>query len=542
MVLDTNAYANFQIIDFYLTNGADYVTIPYFNTTHGQVPFSFSQPILWVNGGWLRFLFSEVNQLIYFRLQNGTFTNQITFTITDYFCKGDSFDLIINGVTVARTPNSDLDGPDGCETYISNPNKAMGLSSYGTIRFTQSFMAGASVIIRVRRSPYGGGRASIRVDEVGDICFSEETVLFHPDNVNGDGQGNCAPPGVSYTTAVGGSRPTTSGSITTSSATTVTSIDRSSTLFWTTTFTISTTKTTSTVFAISINNQLANSSSTTSVSLKTTTSASTKSSSIAIINNLPGLLTSNTTVKTSTQNTQTLNTKTTAHENDTNDNTKTKDSKTTANENDSHDNTKTKETKTTAHENDSNDTTKTKETKTTAHENDSNDNTKTKDTKTTANENDSNDNSKTKETKTTANENDSNDNTKTKETTTTAHENDSNDNTRTKDTKTPAHENDSHESTKTKVESENDLSTKTTKTSENISQISTAKQTENTSTMHVESKSSDVTKTKETKVLKNAANIEEAVDIIPPMTFMTTTITESNRIKNAIKSFSLLRH
>ena len=196
-------YTSYILSDFFLTNGADYASIPYINgTEHGvHIPLIFDQPTLYVNSGWHRFQFDDDGQMIYFVLESGGDYDEITFTITDYYCRGDAFELFVNGWLVAETPEVQS---DHCDIYLSNPTKAMTREAFSSVRYTRSYRGGSLVVIRVKHSPYSGGRASIRVDSHGSVCLSSQSLLWHPDNTNGDGKDNYAPPGEVYTTRVGG--------------------------------------------------------------------------------------------------------------------------------------------------------------------------------------------------------------------------------------------------------------------------------------------------------------------------------------------------
>lgn len=110
-------------------------------------------------GDWFSFTFGDVGDSVSFEF---TSIQPTIVSVTDAFCTGDEFDVIVDGVRVGPTsPTTDA----SCDQIVDDPDLAFADPRFSSGAFRVP--AGQhTVIVEVTASPFTAGGAFIRVDPV----------------------------------------------------------------------------------------------------------------------------------------------------------------------------------------------------------------------------------------------------------------------------------------------------------------------------------------------------------------------------------------
>ena len=111
-----------------------------------------------VGGGWQFFVVFEEQPVTY------TFETKVDVrvTVTDAFCKGDAFTVLVDGKVVAVTPAVDVGECPG-PTETSDPDIAVADPTYSHASFViKKVKSTVSVVLTTH--PFGGGGAYVRFD------------------------------------------------------------------------------------------------------------------------------------------------------------------------------------------------------------------------------------------------------------------------------------------------------------------------------------------------------------------------------------------
>jgi len=111
-----------------------------------------------VGAGWQSFVVFEPEPVTY------SFETKVDVrvTITDAFCKGDAFTVLVDGKVVAVTPAVEVGGCPGL-TDTSDPDVALADPTYSHASFVIKKVK-STVSIVLSTNPFGGGGAYIRFD------------------------------------------------------------------------------------------------------------------------------------------------------------------------------------------------------------------------------------------------------------------------------------------------------------------------------------------------------------------------------------------
>ena len=119
-----------------------------------------------LDAGWFPFRFSQPGSQYLVKFSS---RDSIRISITDAFCTGDAWDVLLNGRFILQMPK--VSG-DNCTKWTDNPEIAFNDSAWSSVQFNVP-PGKAKLGIRTRISPHLGGVAFLRVESVPKVCTAQ---------------------------------------------------------------------------------------------------------------------------------------------------------------------------------------------------------------------------------------------------------------------------------------------------------------------------------------------------------------------------------
>jgi len=116
-------------------------------------------------GPWEKFLFGPAGNRTA-QLFRQSLDDWVQVSITDSYCAGDSFDLLINGTYLLTTPRVTVD--TNCSIWVDGPEGAWWQPQWSSTKF--SLKGPFEMTVVPRDSPFQGGAYFVRADKRATVC------------------------------------------------------------------------------------------------------------------------------------------------------------------------------------------------------------------------------------------------------------------------------------------------------------------------------------------------------------------------------------